>query len=319
MTIAAADTDQLSINFEKTRKQNYVIPLFGVGIQHSRAPLIHNYLFEKLGLPWKYILFDSKDIGSFKSTFAYEEEHGAFYAAAVTMPNKIVMVDHVDHVDDGGKAVGAINTIYSRLDSEGKQVRIGTNTDTIGIRDAFVYNAPELVHRAKGKPGLVYGGGGACRSAVYALSKYLHSSKIYVVNRFESEILSLKESMEAGGFKGEVIYVATPEQAASLEKPELIVCTIPDFAPSTEDELRAKATLDVFMHQDKKGAVLEMCYHPKPDTKLCKEFESSKWQVISGIEAMVYQAFAQQVLWTGYALEELPLESARKYVYEQIS
>ncbi|CAK7904299.1 hypothetical protein CAAN3_07S02762 [[Candida] anglica] len=297
---------------ESDRVKEQIIPLFGLGIAHSRAPMLHNFIFAKLGLPWKYVLFDSDNVESFKENY-YDD----FFACAVTMPNKIIMTQHVDSVDEGAVAVGAINTIYSRT-IDGNKVKIGTNTDTIGIRDAILFNSPQIsIERAKGKPGLVYGGGGASRSAVYALVEYLGCSKVYIINRFKQEVESLEKSMVEGGFKGQILHVETPEQAQNLEVPNLIVCTIPDFAPTTLEEIRAKSTLDVFK-KNGDGVVLEMCYHPNPKTRLYQEFQESNWFVISGIEAMIYQAFAQQVLWTGYNMKELHTKEAIEYVYNNL-
>lgn len=302
-------------NFEELRTKTFTFRLFGLHIGHSKSPLLQNYLFKKLGLNWRYELYESSDIDAFKKVLQGEDCIGS----AVTMPNKVVMAEHVDFVDSDAKAVGAINTIYTRKEKNtGKTLYIGTNTDTYGIRDSFLYNAPEVVKKSKGsnKPGLVYGGGGACRSAVYALNEFLGCSKVYVINRFAEEVEAVREGMVKGGFKGEIIHVSTPEQAATLEKPSLIVCTVPDFAPLTEEEKTARATLEVFIGSQERGAVLEMCYHPKPLTRLYNEFKASNWQVIGGMEAMIYQGFAQQSLWTGYSLNEMPVKDVIEYVYK---
>lgn len=305
-------------NFEELRTQKFIFRLFGLHIGHSKSPLLQNYLFGKLGLNWKYELYESSDIDEFKQILHGEDSIGS----AVTMPNKVVMTSHVDFVDDDAKAVGAINTIYTRKEKEsGKVLFIGTNTDTYGIRDSFLYNAPEVVKKSKEskRPGLVYGGGGACRSAVYALHEFLGCSKIYIINRFALEVEAVRDGMVSGGFKGEIIHVSTPEQAASLEKPTLVVCTVPDFAPQTDEEKTARSTLEVFIASQEKGAVLEMCYHPHPITRLYKDFEAANWQVIGGMEAMIYQGFAQQCLWTGYSLNEMPLKDVISYVYENVN
>ena len=72
------------------------------------------------------------------------------------MPHKVAIIPHLDDITPEGRAVGACNTIFKR---DGKL--IGTNTDTIGVREAFVQNvaAPDQVYR--NRPGLVIGGGGA--------------------------------------------------------------------------------------------------------------------------------------------------------------
>ena len=147
-------------NFEELRTKKFTFRLFGLHIGHSKSPLLQNYLFEKLGLSWRYELYESSDIDAFKKVLQGEDCIGS----AVTMPNKVVMAEHVDFVDNDAKAVGAINTIYTRKEKDtGKTLYIGTNTDTYGIRDSFLYNAPEVVKKSRdsNNPGLVYGGGGA--------------------------------------------------------------------------------------------------------------------------------------------------------------
>lgn len=311
-------------DFEQIRKKSFVYRLFGTHIANSKSPTTQNFLFEKKGLPHRYELHQSGDVEAFvdfisqnKKINARSEAELVYNGLAVTLPHKVVMADRVDLVDDNAKAVGAINTIYVRFDADGTPLNVGTNTDTLGIRDAFLYNNKEAVERSRkaGKPGLVYGGGGASRGAAYALHAYLGCPKVYVVNRFASEIDALATTMKENGFTGEIVAVTSPEQARELEKPELVVLCVPDFEPQTPEEQNARATLEVFVQAEPKGSVIEMCYYPKVETRLYKHFEAAGWHVISGIEPMIYQGVAQQVLWTGFQVEELPVKEAIAHVY----
>ena len=306
----------MTLSTDVKRSEPLEIKLFGESIQHSRAPLLLNYVFSKLGFNWRYGLLDSSDIPEFER-FLYSESCAG---AAVTMPNKVRMFDKVNTVDESARVVGAINTIYLRNDNDGNKLYIGTNTDTIGIRDSFLLNAKGIVATSKklAKPGLVYGGGGACRSAIYALHEYFHCSTIYVVNRFALEVEAVRESMVLAGFQGKIVHIESPELAQAVESPLLIVSTVPDFAPITEEELLARKTIQVFLESKTKGTILEMCYHPKPSTRLFKEFEASGWKVISGIEAMIYQGLAQLELWTGTTLPESSIRETIEYVYKII-
>ncbi|KAK6455601.1 uncharacterized protein RJT20DRAFT_48455 [Scheffersomyces xylosifermentans] len=299
------------------RKRPLKVRLFGQHLQHSKAPLLQNYIFDRLGLKWRYELFASDDFTEFKRFLGSENCAGA----AVTMPNKVKILEHIDIVDDGAKAVRSVNTIYLRkqLGSE-RIVYVGTNTDTLGIRDSFTYNAPKYVQRSQSenRPGLVYGGGGACRSAVYALSEFFKCPTIYVVNRFAHEVVAVSRAMAEGGFLGKIVHIKDEEEAHSIQnKPLLVVSTIPDFTPQTAEEKKARAILDIFMSSEK-GAALEMCYHPKPTTRIYNDFKASGWKVISGVEAMIYQGIAQQVLWTGYELEDIPISDIIEHVYSDL-
>lgn len=316
LSLAAAD-------LEIIRKKDFLLHLFGEGITHSKAPLMHNYLFKKLGCDgYIYECLDAYGLEAFIELISANKNATSwndlkYIGSAVTMPYKVAIIPHLDEIDFNAQSVGAVNTIYVRF-KNGKAINIGTNTDTVGIRDAFQYNVPEATAKGEGKPGLVYGGGGACRSAVYALKEYLGCSKIYLVNRFALEVEKIQEEMAANGFTGEIIHIATPEQARKVESPNLLVLAVPDFAPVTEEEILARDTLDVFINQEEKGAVLEMCYHPTQITRLYKAFHKAGWAVVGGIEAMIYQGFAQQVLWTGYSLEEMPTKDVVDYVRETI-
>lgn len=315
------------IDFAQIREKSFVYNLFGQNISHSKAPALHNFIFKKLGVNnFHYQILDSEDVPGFLKLLSANESASneadlVFNGAVVTMPYKVVMTEHVDIIDDDAKAVGAINTIYVRFDENGKALNIGTNTDTFGVRDAFLVNAKKFVERSQGsqKPGLVYGGGGACRSAVYSLHKHLGCEKVYVVNRFAHEIDALIKDMKGNGFEGEIIPVLTTEQARTSIKPDLVVLTVPDFEPTSKEELLAKEILDVFIQQETPGAVLEMCYHPNEITRLYRDFECHGWSVISGVEAMIYQGIVQQTLWTGYSLEEMPVKEVTKHVYSTLN
>jgi quinate dehydrogenase len=54
--------------------------------------------------------------------------------STVTMANKINEMKLVDVLHEVGEGFGSINAIYTRIDPETKKaVRIGTNTNTVGI------------------------------------------------------------------------------------------------------------------------------------------------------------------------------------------
>jgi quinate dehydrogenase len=286
--------------------------LFGEHIQQSRAPFLHNTLFDHLDIPWRYQIHETSDLKEIESYLTDEN----FIGCAVTMPNKVRATACVDKLDAIGTGCGSINTVYVERDDAGKLITVGTNTDTVGISQSLLHSFPKEVANASGKAGLVYGAGGACRSAVYALYKLLGVSKVYIINRIADEVGSVIDDMKANGFDGEIIHVTDPEMASQLETPSVAVLTVPDFEPTTEGEILAKRTLNVFKQSP--GVVLEMCYHPAIETRLFKDFTSAQWKVVTGVEAMIHQGLAQQVLWTGIPLDELPVEAVVQRIYESI-
>jgi len=166
---------------------------------------------------------------------------------------------------------------------------------------------------------MVVGGGGAARSAVYALVKFMNCKTVYLVNRDPAEIAAVVNWCTQAGYGDSLIHVQTAAQAEALEGPGAIVACVPDFAPVTEAEWAARATVEAFLAKSHKGAMLEMCYHPSPWTRLGKIAEAAGWQVILGTEAMIYQGLAQHTLWHGRGIDELPVAEVKEMVAKAIS
>lgn len=241
-----------------------------------------------------------------------------FIGASVTMPHKVALLKDVDVLTDEALAIGAINTIYVRVDEYGNRRCIGTNTDCIGVRDAFLRNYPRLAEDAHQKPAMVIGGGGACRAVVYALSRWLECSVIYLVNRDKNEADEVITGARNAGFEGEIVYVTSVEQANDLPAPFLAVGAVPDISPKTPGEILTRSIVMAFLEKPHKGVVLEMCYHPNPWTEFAAIADRVGWEAVLGTEVMIYQGIAQDALWTERSIEELPLDDVRKVISDAI-
>ncbi|KAK8214469.1 quinate dehydrogenase [Phyllosticta capitalensis] len=303
----------MTITPEHLERHGY---LFGHPIAHSMSPLLHQTVYDDLGLKWSQVPLDSTDMADFLERI----KDPKFYGASVTMPHKVAILKHLDAVTPEGKDVGACNTLFIRTDPEtGRRIYTGTNTDVIGIRDAFIQNvsSPSTVYY--GRPGLVVGGGGAARSAVYALRKFMQATQIYLVNRDASEVAAVINECQERGFGEGLMHVESVEQAEALEAPGAIVACVPNFPPITVTERQARAVLETFLQKQQKGAILEMCYHPSPWTEIANIAQREGWQIILGTEAMIYQGLEQDKYWTGKALEELPVEKVKAVIAAKLA
>ena len=236
------------------------------------------------------------------------------------MPNKVAVMRHLDQVTEECRDVGACNTVFIRHDpATGRRLLCGANTDVAGIRYSFEQNVkdPEKVYR--GRPALVIGGGGAARSAVYALRKWLGVGTIYLVNRDVAEVEAVRKDCEGTGYGTGLLHVQTVNQAKELEGPGAIVACVPDFAPQTAKERVARDITVTFLDKTKKGAMLEMCYNPTPFTQLGALAEGKGWQVILGTEALIGQGLEQDKYWTGKSIEEMPLQELQRLMAEKIA
>lgn len=279
------------------------VSFFGYPIKHSFSPLLHQTVYDNIGLKWSQLPFESVDTDRFLEILQDPKCHGS----TVTMPHKVTILPHLDEMTQECQDIGACNTIFFK-EKDGKRQLVGTNTDHIGIRESFFQNLRGSVtaESYRGKPGLVIGGGGACRSAVYALRRWLGCSEIYIVNRDVAEVDAVISTCEKAGFGESLIHVKSAAQAEALTTPGAIVSCIPNFPPKTPEEIEARRVIEIFLTKKEKGAILEMCYHPSPFTEIGNAAERLGWQVILGTEAMIYQGLEQDHYWTGRDVETLP-------------
>ncbi|KAI6321190.1 Quinate dehydrogenase [Pyricularia oryzae] len=290
--------------------------LFGQKITHSLSPLFHSTIYQELGLRWEQFRLDSSDV----SRFLQLMRDPRFYGASVTMPNKVAIMPHLDHLTDECRDVGACNTVFLRPDPSvpGRRVYCGANTDVIGVRESFLRNVADPDAVIRNRPALVLGGGGAARSAVYALRRWLGVRDIYMVNRDAREVADVVADCTARGYGQGLVHVASVEQAAALEAPGAMVLCVPDFAPKTAEEVVARDVMSVFFAKERKGAILEMCYNPTPYTQLWALAEGQGWQVILGTEALIYQGLEQDKYWTGKEVDDLPVQKVTEVIASKL-
>jgi len=274
--------------------------LVGTPISHSQSPVLHHAIYSSLGKRWGQVLAETDDLAGF---IRYLKSDLKSMGSGVTMPFKVAVIPYLDELTEAGHAVGAINTIFYRYGPDGQRRYVGTNTDVLGIQDAFLNHVEGAPY--KGKPGLVIGGGGTCRAAVYALRNLLGCSPIYIVNREQSEVESVMSEYTSRGAGVDLIHVATVRQAESLTPPSIAVSAVPDFAPTSLNEQVARDVIKTFLRgRDGASSLLEMCYHPSPDTAISRLAIEAGWQVIGGVEAMIGQGLAQASLWTGIEIDD---------------
>ncbi|KAL6242233.1 hypothetical protein RBB50_010781 [Rhinocladiella similis] len=294
-------------SLSKDRGPAYRAYLYGYHISHSPSPLFHNTLWKSDLLKVDFRLFDSLDQAGFLQCMKSVDSIGA----SVTIPHKISAMALVDELTEEARMIGSINTIYIRCDNIGTPRYIGANTDHIGIREAFTHPFPDILETVGGAAGVIVGGGGTTRAAIYTLWKSFGVRHIYLVNRYGSEVSPIVAAMQAAGYDGELRFVENPEEVAICKKPAIIIGTVPDIPPQTQEEVRARRVTESFLATlDCKrgyiGFLLDMCYHPNPETFLMKAGSHHGWHTISGIEALVHQGVVQNALW----MERVPNNSA---------
>ncbi|KAI0552342.1 hypothetical protein F4679DRAFT_535327 [Xylaria curta] len=281
---------------DQTVSADKTLHLVGVGVKHSIAPPMHNFIAKSLGLPWTFYstecptLDDVMDLARTPSTAGL----------VVTMPYKNTIMSKLDRLDDLSTIVGACNNVYRDPRDETKL--IGTNTDWLGIKGCLLERGDETTRPKEGQttvPALLVGAGGASRAAVYALSTHLHCPMIYLLNRDAAEVADLIRDVKKIQPTPTIIHIKSVEQASSLSSPYYIVGTVPDFPPRSDSELAVAAVLEHFLSRSSPpGVLLDMCFKPR-QTRIMKLAQKHGWPTVEGTHVIGYQIEQQWKLWTG--------------------
>ncbi|KAI5276713.1 shikimate [Aureobasidium subglaciale] len=264
--------------------------LIGVGVGHSIAPVMHNYICQKLNQPW---IFEATEAPTIESALELLKTAAG---AVITMPYKKSIMPYLDGLDPLAVKLGACNNVYVTRDGKLQ----GTNTDWRGVKGCLLASSDKGV----GKPSMIVGAGGASRAAVYALAVELKSPVIYVVNRDVQEVMDLIADTQAllstlGSDEPlcKIIHIQSLEQASSLPSPFYIVGTVPDSAPSTEPE---KMAVKIFNHYlasaSEPGIFLDMCFKPRVTRKI-KLAQAHGWPTVEGTEIIGHQIYEQYRVW----------------------
>lgn len=284
--------------------------IFGSPVQQSRSPPMHNTLFRETGLPHTYGIHETTDVSEIKDIIRKPD----FGGASVTIPLKQDVRPFLDDVGPEVDAIGALNTIVPEThvdEASGKEVTkiIGRNTDYLGmvlvLRNAGAQGSAGL------QSGLVIGGGGTSRAAIYALHE-MQYSPIYLLGRNTSKLEKLKEHFPNSY---DIRVIPSQSYISTIEKtPTVAIGTIPAdqpidpslrellsalFAKAQSDEGKVSEEMPIgSLPADGKRILLEMAYKP-PVTALIQLARDAGWKTVNGLEVLVGQGVWQFEYWTG--------------------
>ncbi|KAF8755479.1 Pentafunctional AROM polypeptide [Rhizoctonia solani] len=272
-----------------TRDKHY---LFGYPVLHSASPAFHNLIFQSMNTNKTYECWSTSRITQEMMDVIRSPDFGG---SSVTMPMKVTVMKYLDEITPEAKAVGAVNTIVPVLDlSSGIMKAVGTNTDYLGVRNSLLRQLGLQVNRTFSSsntfsPGqaaaLSIGGGGAARSAIYAMHT-MGLAPIYLMNRDQSEIDALFECFPGLPLVHLKTIAQTEKELAESNRPPIvaIVGAIPAYLPVTDAE---RGVYNMITH------VLTQPYTP-PTASDASNLPS---HTNACIQAMIEQGLAQSRMW----------------------
>lgn len=249
------------------------IVLLGSNIAHSRSPGLHNALFERFGLPYRYELMplEAEEVPAVLAML----KRGGYRGANVTSPHKEVVFDLLDGHSPEAARIGGVNTIVFE---EGKAR--GYNTDTEGfrwsLRDEELLRPPFTA--------AVLGSGGAARAAADVLLGFDTLRELTIYSRSAEKAAAACRRWNDGRLCGAALDTFRPA--------DLVVHATPVGLPGREGR--------ILEPEDLRGVSLlyEMIYHP-PVTSLMAAAAEAGVRTVGGGAMFIGQAHAAFRLWTG--------------------
>jgi len=268
--------------------------VIGDPIRHTRSPRMLNLAFRESGVNAQYAAFHVVP-DQLEQAIAGMRAFG-FGGLNVTIPHKVHVMQYLDEIDEGARAIGAVNTIVNR---QGRL--IGYNTDGIGyVRSLKEEVEPDLA----GKNIVVIGAGGAARGILWALGRE-RPGAIHVVNRTWEKARELADSLD-----GPLTALRWDDLPDACRAADIVINTTSvGMAPNIADTPIDAAWL-------KPGAIAsDLIYNPLTTTFL-RQAAGRGCRTHGGLGMFVYQGAYAFEYWTGLAA---PIEAMRQEVLASLT
>lgn len=278
---------------ERITGHTELIGLIATPIRHSKSPTMHNEAFAKLGLDYAYLAFE---VGNEELEDAVKGLKALKVRGYnVSMPNKTVIGQYLDHLSPAAKLCGAVNTVVND-----NGVLTGHITDGIGymhsLRDAGI----DVI----GKKMTIVGAGGAA-TAIEIQAALDGVKEISIFNRkdefWERAEQNVKNINETTNCKA-TLYDLADTEALRREINDSYL-----FANATGVGMKPLEGQMVipdasFLREDL--IVTDVVYMPE-ETELLRVAKEVGCKTINGLGMMLYQGAAAFELWTG---KEMPID-----------
>jgi shikimate dehydrogenase len=244
--------------------------VLGSPIAHSRSPQLHLAAYRALGLDgWTYerIECTAAELPGLIGEFGPE-----WVGVSVTMPDKFAALQFADERTPRAELVGSANTL----------VRFGNgwradNTDVDGVTGALGSASGHAV---------VVGSGGTAPAVVVGLVE-LGVQRITVVARNREKVTAVVDLATRVGADASWCDINGTEVLEVVSTADAVVNTVP--ADAAANYASVLATTPV---------LLDAIYDPWP-TPLASAVEAAGGRVISGLQMLLHQAYAQVEQFTG--------------------
>ena len=259
--------------------------VMGWPVMHSRSPLLHNYWFEKHGLPGTYVPLAIQPEGL---PAALRALHPLGFAGVnLTIPHKQHAMTIVDEVDTVAMRIGAISCVVVRPDGS----LVGSNNDCYG----FIHNLQQEQPgwQADAGPIMVLGAGGGARAVCYGLLQE-GAKEIRLVNR------TLARARGIAAEFGDVIEALPWESRHdTLEGAALVV-------NATSQGMSGQPALDLRLDKLPKSALAADIIYVPLETPFLAAARRRGNRTVNGLGMLLHQGRPAWKAWFGIDVEVTP-------------
>lgn len=279
-----------------------LLGLFGSPVAHSKSPAMYNYCFQKFGLDWAYLAFETQPEQMQQALQTMRLLH--MRGANVTMPCKSAVIPYLDKLSPAAKAIQAVNTI---VNEDG--VLVGHNTDGCG----YTLNLRRGGVEVQGKKIVLLGGGGAA-SAIAVQAALEGAAEIAIFNlrdgfwdRIAARVRTIAETVPACRISLNDLGDKAALRSAIDRCDILSNATRVGMAPQED------ATMIEDVSWFRPDLVVTDVVYAPPRTRMLREAEAAGCRTFDGLGMLLCQGAEAFRLYSG---REMPVEEIRKLLYE---
>jgi len=264
------------------------LAVLGHPIKHSVSPPMQNAALAALArsdaafATWRYFRFDipPTDLPAALALFHEKKFHGL----NLTIPHKVIAVDHVAEIDPAARPCGAVNTLRWTL-----RGWHGFNTDGFGLASAI---RETLGRELAGAHVVLLGAGGAARgAAVECLTRGCAS--LWIANRTRENLDALLAVLAPIAGRIPLHGFAPTAPPANLPPGALVInATSAGLRPDDP------APVDLALLLPRPSAVFDMIYNP-PLTALLRAAAARGLPHANGLAMLAYQGAKSLEIWSG--------------------
>jgi len=280
-----------------------LVGLMAYPIRHSNSPAMQNEAFRMAGIDCVQLAFEV-DNSTLEDAVKAIKALGML-GSNVSMPNKTVVGQYLDHLSPEAKLIGSVNTI---VNDHG--VLTGYCTDGIGYMAALKDNGIDVTGK---KITIVGAGGAATAMQIQAALDGVKEISIFNVQDhfFEAGLETVRKINENTQCHARIFDLMDHEKLREEISSSYLLANASGLGMKPHE---GETWLPDISYLRPDLIVTDTVYAP-PMTRFLEMARKAGCKYMNGLSMMLFQGAAAFKLWTG---KEMPIEHMKKFIQDTI-